>query len=371
MKCNHCKTEWSISVFGNSAPTYCPVCGHSVSSPTVKHLSSLEETLQVIVRDYGIKQLQDGARAIAFFADLAPNLRKEKILLQHLIQCNGNTMLIAALQKSPAEQELCIKQLITRLMEDLFISQSAADLICYSFWNAITVVRENAKEITPEDLYQNGCAVEQTNPAEARRMITQSAEGGCVQAELKLAKWYRDGYVVNRDPQKAFYWYREAAQAGDSDAQCNLGWCYATGFGCIRNAVSAFDYFKKAADAGITAAQYNLAQCYEKGNGTSKNFAQAASFYMKAAKVDHAKAQYHVGRCYERGLGFSQDIDLAIFWYKKAALNGIVEAQYEMGLCYEQGKGVSKDADIAYFWYKKAVNNGHQASKDRLKQLSK
>ena len=367
MRCGNCGTEWSIAIQGDSIQKYCPVCGEPVVQVNTPQLASLEETLLVIARDYGLCQLQDGVRAMAYFSDLAPHLRKEKVMLQHLIQCNGNHILIAALQKSPAEQQLCMKQLVSKLMDDLFVSEPVANFICSSFWNAITIANApKKKELTTEEMYNQSCELEKSDVKAAYQLLTKAAEAGFFSAQAKLAKWYRDGKLIAKDPEKAFYWYKEAAKSGDPETKCNLGWCYATGFGCKKSPYLSAVYFYNAASAGVVAAQYNFAKCLELGKGEKKDLERAAVFYEKAAKAGHIKSQYCLGKCYEYGNGVSEDIAMAVFWYKKAAQNGLADAQFAMGQCYELGKGFDKDPNIAYSWYKQASENGHQEAKQKL-----
>jgi len=370
MRCENCGTEWSIAIQGNSIQKYCPVCGKPVIQVKTTQLTSLEETLLVIARDYGLGNLQDGVRAMAYFSDLAPHLRKEKVMLQHLIQCNGNSILIAALQKPPHEQQLCLNQLVSKLMDDLFVSEAAANLICSSFWNAITIASApKVKEPTPEELYNQSCELEKSDIKAALRLLTKAAEAGYFSAQAKLAKWYRDGKLISKNPEKSFYWYKEAAKSGDPETKCNLGWCYATGFGCEKNPFLSAVYFYNAASAGVVAAQYNFAKCLELGNGEKKDIKRAAAFYEKAAKAGHIKSQYCLGKCYEYGNGVNKDIAMAVFWYKKAAQNGLADAQFAMGQCYELGKGFDKDPNIAYYWYKQASDNGHPEAKQKLVKL--
>jgi len=370
MRCKNCGAEWSVAIQGNSIQKYCPVCGKPVIQVVTPQLSSLEETLLVIARDYGLGHLQDGVQAMAYFSDLAPHLRKERVMLQHLIQCNGNSILIAALQKSPAEQQLCLNQLISKLMDDLLVSESAANLICSSFWNAITIASApKVKELTPEELYNQSCELEKSDIKAALQLLTKAAEANCFNAQAKLAKWYRDGTLIGRDPEKAFYWYKEAAKSGDPETKCNLGWCFATGFGCTKNPILSATYFYNAAAAGVVAAQYNYAKCLELGNGEKKDLARAAEYYRRAANAGHVKSQYCLGKCYEYGNGLNADLALAVFWYKKAAQNGSADAQFAMGQCYELGKGLDKDSNIAYFWYMKAFSNGHEEAKKKVEKL--
>lgn len=371
MLCENCGTAWSISIQGNSIQKYCPVCGKPIMQGNNVQLASLEETLLVIARDYGLCYLQDSSQALAYFSDLAPHLRKERIMLQHLIQCNGNRILIAALQESPAEQQLRLKQVASKLMNDLFVSESAANLICSGFWNAITVATApKAKEPTPEELYQESRQLEKSDPQTALQLLTQAAQAGLFEAQAKLAKCYRDGTWITKDPQKAFYWYKEAAKSGIPEAVCNLGWCYATGFGCMEDLHLSAVCFQNAAETGMAVAQYNFAKCLESGRGVEKNLNRAASFYEKAAKSGHVKSGYCIGKCYEYGNGLNQDMAMAVYWYKQAAKNGSPEAQFAMGQCYEFGKGFDKDPDIAYYWYKQAAGNGHLEAKAKIMELT-
>lgn len=201
MRCENCGTAWSISIQGNSIQKYCPVCGKPIMQGNNVQLASLEETLLVIARDYGLCYLQDSSQALAYFSDLAPHLRKERIMLQHLIQCNGNRILIAALQESPAEQQLRLKQVASKLMNDLFVSESAANLICSGFWNAITVATApKAKEPTPEELYQESRQLEKSDPQTALQLLTQAAQAGLFEAQANTGM----GHGLPKIPRKHF-----------------------------------------------------------------------------------------------------------------------------------------------------------------------
>ena len=369
MKCKICKTEWSIAIQGSSMQKFCPVCGNSIVVETEKQLTTLEETLFVIKRDYGMRYLQDSARIMAYVSDLAPHLKKERVLLQYLVQCNGNALLIASLQKNDYEQQLCKKQLVARMVDELFLTETAAQTICTSFWNAITSEQQPQRKLTPEEAYEKSCACENGDIDEALRLLTQAAEAGYLPAQSKLAKWYHNGQVVEKNPEKALRWYKAAAAAGDAEAECNLGWCYATGFGCPVNPVVAAAHFEKASSAGVTIAQYNLAKCYESGAGVEKDLNRAASLYKEAAYADYTKAQYCLARCYANGIGVAASPEIAIFWYKKAAKKEFVNAQFALGDCYERGIGVEKDCDIAYYWYNKAAKNGHLTAQKKLSQF--
>lgn len=369
MRCENCAAQWSITVEENRKVRFCPVCGRELSIRDRKQPDSIEKTLRLIVQDYGIGHLHDGARTVAFFSDLAPQLKKEKILLQHFLRCNGNILMISALDKTPAEQQTCMERVVADLMEDMYVSETAARLVCTSFWNAIYTPKPEppVQPAGGKQTYQEDEADKKETAAV--KLLIRAASMGSVDAQIKLAGWYREGTNVDRNPRKAYYWYQQAAATGNTNAQCNLGWCHASGFGVPQNPRKAVYWFTSAANAGVPVAQYNLAKCFEEGSGTEKDLARAAKWYEKAAKAGHPNAQYRTGRCYAEGIGVARDPAMAFYWFNQAAKNRSVSAQYEMGECYAKGKGVDLDRDLAYYWYKQAADNGHSEAREALVRM--
>lgn len=100
-------------------------------------MNVLAQTLKRIVSEFGTQTLRNGKKTVALFADLAPQHKQEQTMLRYLIQCDGNTALLDALNKAPGEQRLAREKLIKRMMDDCLVSQQAATVICDSFWLAI------------------------------------------------------------------------------------------------------------------------------------------------------------------------------------------------------------------------------------------
>lgn len=410
MKCKSCGSEWNAPQNISVSLSSCPFCGASLTPAAPKQFLTVEDVLTEITSRFGVDVLRNGQRTMALFSDLSPSLMRERLLLSYLIQSDGNIQLLQVRDKTEVEQQACFQKVCRYLVDEQFVAEEAAYKICTSFSTVIglTVKTEPPKVPTPPakpaapkaapapkavptakpatpaaayspivDLFNQQAEKRRfswNNPVanhdETIRLLTERAENGNWGSQARLAKWYRDGYLVEKDPKKAFYWYEKAAQSKDPEAVCNLGWCYIRGFGCTANPTKAVHYFQQAAKAGIPAAKYNLASCYERGHGIQKSLADAVALYEQAAKDDHTKAQYHLGRCYKDGIGLNKDIDLAIYWYKKSAQNGYAEAQYQLGELYEQGIGLDQDSDLAYHWYKKAADQGHAAAKKRLSPLA-
>ena len=100
-------------------------------------MNVLTQTLKRIVDEFGIDALRNGKKTAALFADLAPQHKQEQTMLRYLIQCNGNIMLLDALNKSSGEQQVAKAKLIQKMMADCLVSPQAATAICDSFWTAI------------------------------------------------------------------------------------------------------------------------------------------------------------------------------------------------------------------------------------------
>lgn len=88
------------------------------------------------------------------------------------------------------------------------------------------------------------------NYQEAHRLWSQSATKGDLQSQFNLAVIYEQGLGVEKNLQKAFFWYLKAAIQGDIDAQAMV------------------------------------AAMFEFGNGTEKNLYEARKWYSRIARQD-------------------------------------------------------------------------------------
>ena len=78
-------------------------------------------------------------------------------------------------------------------------------------------------------------------------VLTRLAENEHVNAQLKLADLYENGFGVNKDCAKAFYWYLKAAEQNSAAAQYKVGKAFEGGIGVDRNIYNAEIWYSKAA----------------------------------------------------------------------------------------------------------------------------
>ena len=150
MKCNHCQAEWTVTAAMSASIKSCPFCGKPIAMEPDDKLSSMSATLNAIIAHSGLEGLRDGKRALAMFSDLAPQLRREKIMFSYFIQCNGNVILLDALQKPRPEQIVSRGKVAQQMMRDLLVNEDVAYEACDAFWASIGGAPLNDNKVTPQ-----------------------------------------------------------------------------------------------------------------------------------------------------------------------------------------------------------------------------
>ncbi|MBQ9729397.1 MAG: sel1 repeat family protein [Clostridia bacterium] len=63
------------------------------------------------------------------------------------------------------------------------------------------------------------------------QIVEFAAEKGNALAQRVLGDMYIEGTEIEKDEQKAFFWYQKSAAQGDKSGMLALGMCYAYGMG--------------------------------------------------------------------------------------------------------------------------------------------
>lgn len=136
-------------------------------------------------------------------------------------------------------------------------------------------------------------------------------------AKNRLGQLYEDGEGgLEKDDNKAIFWYEEAAKNNFKDAFWNLGLHY---FNCGDNS-NAIPWLKEAINHGYSEAKELVAKCYlDEGIQHQK----AYNLFKESAENGSDYAQYFMGYIYENGLTVvGKNKNKAIEWYRKSADNG-------------------------------------------------
>ncbi|MDP2123835.1 MAG: tetratricopeptide repeat protein [Parvibaculum sp.] len=109
-------------------------------------------------------------------------------------------------------------------------------------------------------------------------------------AMRNVALMLRHGKGVERDPERALYFYERSGRAGLVAAQVNSAFMHLDGDGIPQDYKKASFWFHAAAMAGVPVARYNLGVMYERGLGVEADPARALAWYALAARAGHAQA---------------------------------------------------------------------------------
>ena len=104
--------------------------------------------------------------------------------------------------------------------------------------------------------------------------------------------WFEDGFGIDKDEERALYWYQKAADLEFAYAINNLGWAYEKGgLGLEADNKKALTYYKKAYAQDIDCAICitNLARMYEEGI-EDQDLMMAKILYSKAFELGDLEA---------------------------------------------------------------------------------
>jgi len=200
-------------------------------------------------------------------------------------------------------------------------------------------------------------------------LLRTMADKGDPDAQYQLAEYYRTGFPVEHNPERALELYTLSARQGDPDAQFRLGELFEDGEIVERDLTKAVESYHQAAEQGHPGAQYALAHIYHLGSGVRQDMAAAMIWYKKAALQGDEWSQLALGDQYRIGLAVPRDLERSTKWYRRAADQGNIFAQYELGNAYRYGNGVAPDPAQAMKWYRRSAEAGNPSAQLALAEL--
>lgn len=254
--------------------------------------------------------------------------------------------------------------------------------------------------------YLTGTLIKVSNRDKKRafKYYKLSADQGNPDAQLMVGKFYKRGYLKNKNStiknyrenhrKDAFKCYKLSADQGNDTAQAEVGYRYSLegGRGGVeQNDKLAFKYYKLSADQGNATSQFAVGWRYLEGKGVKRDLDLSlkylelsdeggcleAEFWLKELQEEKrkseevnlknnpeikkafkvyklsadnnkdAKYQLKVGDCYLKGLGVDKDEKLAFKYFKLSADQNNIEAYKRVSECYLKGIGVDKNPQLA------------------------
>jgi TPR repeat protein len=124
------------------------------------------------------------------------------------------------------------------------------------------------------------------------------ADKGVWQIYARIGWLYELGAKgVQKDVEKALYWYRKAVYEGDDPVgHVGLGRAHYEGVGAKQDFAAALKHFEKAYAHGLPDAAIYLGMMYHSGLGTARNLGKAKACFDLAASQDYFYAYIKLAR---------------------------------------------------------------------------
>lgn len=100
--------------------------------------NKLGDVIRTIVQEHGEAALLDLSFTMAAVADLAPALNKEAETLRALLLCDGAEKLLQIRNATTQEQSACLENLVRRMQDEQWVTESAARNTCGEFYRGLT-----------------------------------------------------------------------------------------------------------------------------------------------------------------------------------------------------------------------------------------
>ncbi len=181
--------------------------------------------------------------------------------------------------------------------------------------------------LSADEMYNTGCEYEQglnnrfVCLPKAYAFFKAAADRSYTKAYSKMGEIYISKYYPFKDKSKSDKFYQKAfkiykaIESVDGVACCELGYMYQNGCGIDKNIEKAKYYYKSGSLLGDRNASWRFGlMCKDE-----MDYTEAFSFFNRAAENGQGMAMYELAKLYEQGLGTITNRDKAIEWYTKCS----------------------------------------------------
>lgn len=210
----------------------------------------------------------------------------------------------------------------------------------------------------------------------AMKAFEWAAKLGDPEGYTELASYYENGYIVNKDINKALEYIKDSAQKNEKMALEYLGTAYLYGnkYQLVKDEQKGIEYLERAGSKGNGAAYEILGSYYFTSSATTEALNKSIFYYKKAISLNNLDAAYNLATLYNNNFlksGYDQ------YFYKKeivklltsAADGNIVEAQLALARAYENGYYNLSSISKAKHYYNLAAKQDSGEAKLKLKGL--
>lgn len=289
----------------------------------------------------------------------------------------------------------------------VYFQESQEEEAAFAYFKAASVQGDKGAPYYLGKMYLTGTGTERDvkKAVESFELAADRENTECL-AELGDI-FYRDE-VVERNNERAFFWYSRAYAVGDKRAALPLGhlylstWekqdyqkaekylteaaqleengsvhltlgnIYRNGLGCEPELLKAMQLYEKGAEKGNAECMEVLGELYFLGEETERDYGKAFYWLDKAREADMLQSYAKLGFLYLKGYGCEVDEDRARELFEVAAESECDgEANYELGYIYERRNTSAEDLDLAAEYYQRAIELGNDSAMRRFTHFKK
>ncbi|XP_037027921.1 uncharacterized protein LOC119068449 [Bradysia coprophila] len=207
-----------------------------------------------------------------------------------------------------------------------------------------------------------------------RNNTTNFPAGMCAEAHK-----YLNGTGVEKNYEKAVYWFSKAAAVDNAEGLYYLGILTKQGIGISQNLSAGIKNVMQAAsqdisidlmgtkilNVGVADAQHSFALLYMDGIGVKQDPRKAIAWYLKAIRHGSGASANNIGKMYCDGYGVVRNAEMGLNYYKLGALLKTVRAMENVFDIYIK----KLDIGNALNWFKFAVSRGSMYLAERTDKL--
>ena len=225
---------------------------------------------------------------------------------------------------------------------------------------AVSLITNSANQGYPEAemklgvMYCEGKLVQQ-NYTESARLLRSAGKHGVKAAYDYLDLMYNKKLIRPPDDEEWVRYSKSQAEKGEYWAMNNLGGAYRTGRGVKQDYGLAIQWFTKAVQGGNTSAMRSLGDMYLKGQGVAKDEKEGIRLYNMAIEKGDVDAMFNLALHYHRKGAYSEAFRL----FNSAYNRGDTESAGMVGLLYLEGKGTDADTAKAVELLTFSAEKGH------------
>ncbi|MET0527617.1 MAG: hypothetical protein ABW003_04605 [Microvirga sp.] len=200
----------------------------------------------------------------------------------------------------------------------------------------------------------------QSDGVRAEALLRRAIQLGYDPARFVLAKAYREGEGLTRDPARAIALYREIYndEPGDTKVLLALGDAYVQGDGVARDRKLATQFYALAAQNGDPEGQLQLGMAYLYGGGVEHDGVKSEQLLTRSGEANVMMARLELGNAKASGMGAAVDPEGAFASFLRAAEAGSPEAMIEVARALRKGFGTQVDPALAQTWLERAARVG-------------